>query len=127
MKGNQSFVSPILLVSWLCLKLISLIFGQIVRCTETEIMAETRIQISIDSTVSKKANQVIEGLGLTPSIVLTALYKRIIAKGELPFEVELTRCEKANLVLVMATKHMESKQVESPSGMEEWLDGEEGV
>lgn len=90
-------------------------------------MAETRIQISIDSNVSKEANQVIEGLGLTPTIVLTALYKRIIAKGELPFKMELTRREKANLGLVMATKHMESKQVETPSDMEEWLDGEKDV
>lgn len=89
-------------------------------------MAKTRIQVSIDSEVSAEANKVIDELGLTPATVLTALYKRIIATGELPFYLQLTRREKANLGLIMETQDMKPKQVETESDMQEWL-GEEGA
>ena len=62
-----------------------------------------RIQVQVDNELADDTEQVLERLGLTPTTVITMLYKRIVATGALPFKPALTEGEKATLHFLKST------------------------
>jgi len=52
------------------------------------------INIKIDKELKEQAVKVLEDLGLNQSVVITMLYKQLVLKKELPFEVSLTKTSK---------------------------------
>lgn len=59
-----------------------------------------RLQIKLDKQLDQNVSLIFERLGLNPTVVINALYKRIEAEGKIPFEFGLTREEKDNLALM---------------------------
>lgn len=53
--------------------------------------ALSTINIKIDKELKEQAVKVLDDLGLNQSVVITMLYKQLVLKKELPFEVSLTR------------------------------------
>lgn len=53
--------------------------------------ALSTINIKIDTELKEQAVKVLDDLGLNQSVVITMLYKQLVLKKELPFEVSLTR------------------------------------
>lgn len=52
-----------------------------------------RVQIQIDKTLAIETEKVLDALGMSPTTLITMLYKRIAANGAIPFKVELTEEE----------------------------------
>ncbi|ASN13598.1 MULTISPECIES: type II toxin-antitoxin system RelB/DinJ family antitoxin [Latilactobacillus] len=52
-----------------------------------------RVQVQIDRVLTTETEEVLNALGLTPTTVITMLYRRIAANGALPFKAELTAKE----------------------------------
>ena len=86
-----------------------------------------RVQIQVDDDLSTRVEQILEGIGLTPTAAITAYYKRIAATGGIPFDLIMTPSEMANLDLRNAVMDsgIESKTVNNWSEMvKEWDDDE---
>lgn len=49
------------------------------------------INIKIDKQLKEQAVKVLDELGLNQSVIITMLYKQLVLKKELPFEVSLTK------------------------------------
>ena len=52
------------------------------------------INIKIDKELKEQAVKVLEDLGLNQSVIINMLYKQLVLKKELPFEVSLTKATK---------------------------------
>ncbi len=52
------------------------------------------INIKIDKELKEQAVKVLDDLGLNQSVIITMLYKQLVLKKELPFEVSLTKTKK---------------------------------
>lgn len=52
------------------------------------------INIKIDKELKEQAVKVLDDLGLNQSVLITMLYKQLVLKKELPFEVSLTKTTK---------------------------------
>lgn len=52
------------------------------------------INIKIDKELKEQAVKVLDDLGLNQSVIITMLYKQLVLKKELPFEVSLTKTTK---------------------------------
>lgn len=86
-----------------------------------------RVQIQVDDDLSTHVEQILEGIGLTPTAAITAYYKRIAATGGIPFDLTMTPSEIANLDLRNAVmdSSLETKVVNDWSEMsKEWDDNE---
>ena len=51
--------------------------------------ALSTINIKIDKELKEQAVKVLDDLGLNQSVVITMLYKQLVLKKELPFEVSI--------------------------------------
>jgi len=56
--------------------------------------ALSTINIKIDKELKEQAVKVLDDLGLNQSVIITMLYKQLVLKKELPFEVSLTKTSK---------------------------------
>ena len=52
------------------------------------------INIKIDKELKEQAVKVLEDLWLNQSVIINMLYKQLVLKKELPFEVSLTKATK---------------------------------
>lgn len=84
-----------------------------------------KIQVTIDKELSQAVDVVLEALGMTPAILITALYKRIATQGEIPFSLALTEREKALNKLTKAIDKVPTKQLNHPEELAEWLEDDE--
>ena len=50
-----------------------------------------RVQANVNKKVASQAELVMDELGLNPTVVINALYKKIAATGEIPFSFKI-RC-----------------------------------
>ncbi|WDF82498.1 RelB/DinJ family addiction module antitoxin [Lacticaseibacillus pabuli] len=75
---------------------------------------QKKLQVIVDAKTDKQVRIILNQLGLNPSVVIGALWKRIAAEGGIPFSLMLTNRELANdelseavfdsTVPIMATK-----------------------
>lgn len=52
------------------------------------------LSLTIDSELSDQARAILSEMGLTQAAVVTALFKRIVADGAVPFDVKLSDAQK---------------------------------
>lgn len=88
--------------------------------------AKKQIQIKMDRNLASEATAVFENLGLTPTAVITALYKRVAAEGRIPFELSLTEDEKARLDLSKAVYDSKVPTLNDPREIEKYLKEDDG-
>lgn len=53
-----------------------------------------KIQVNIDRNLANNVEAVLDSLGLNQTTLITALYKRVEAQGEVPFSLALTERRK---------------------------------
>lgn len=73
-----------------------------------------RIQIKVDRDLDSDVNAVFEELGLNPTVVVTALYRRVAAEGRIPFEFKLTDDEKARIDLARSVYNSDVPTLSDP-------------
>lgn len=81
-----------------------------------------RVQIQVDQELATETEQILTELGLTPTTVITMLYKRISANGKIPFDVALTETEKANLHFLKATENTPVEEFKNADEVQAWLE-----
>lgn len=71
-----------------------------------------KIQVNIDRNLANNVEAVLDSLGLNQTTMITALYKRVEAQGEVPFSLALTKEEKINLELMNAAESEKSRSID---------------
>lgn len=71
-----------------------------------------KIQVNIDRNLANNVEAVLDSLGLNQTTMITALYKRVEAQGEVPFSLALTKEEKINLELMNASESEKSRSID---------------
>lgn len=84
-----------------------------------------KVQVNIDKELAQDVESVLESLGLNPTVLITALYKRVAAQGEIPFSLALTEREKAINRLAKAADKVPTKHLDSMDDVAKWLDEED--
>ncbi|GAA0485880.1 type II toxin-antitoxin system RelB/DinJ family antitoxin [Alkalibacterium sp. s-m-22] len=84
-----------------------------------------RIQIQIDKEVAEEVELIFEELGLNQTTAVNAFYKQVLASGGLPFDLMLTREQKAAIRLNQASKRAPLEKLETREEVEEWFANEE--
>ncbi|BDR57688.1 type II toxin-antitoxin system RelB/DinJ family antitoxin [Xylocopilactobacillus apicola] len=84
-------------------------------------MDKKRIQIQVDKDLAEDTEQVLKELGLTPTTAITILYKQIVAKGALPFEIALTDAQKATLNFLKLTEDTPVTVFNNADEVAKWL------
>lgn len=84
-----------------------------------------RVQIQVDQELANETEQILQELGLTPTTVVTMLYKRIAANGSLPFDVVLTESEKANIHFLKSTENTPIKEFKNAEEVQSWLEDDD--
>ncbi|MBO1308028.1 type II toxin-antitoxin system RelB/DinJ family antitoxin [Enterococcus sp. 669A] len=84
-----------------------------------------KVQVNIDKSLASDVDIVLDSLGLNPTVLITALYKRVAAKGEIPFSFSLTEEEKADISLMKALDLVPTVHVSTMEELNEWLDEDE--
>ncbi|MBO1087220.1 type II toxin-antitoxin system RelB/DinJ family antitoxin [Enterococcus mundtii] len=79
-----------------------------------------KVQVNINKSLATDVESILDSLGVNPSIVITALYKRVAARGEIPFDLSLTSKEKAELQLMrVAEESVEANPPENSGNHED--------
>lgn len=84
-----------------------------------------KVQVNIDRNLATNVDEILDSLGMTPTVLITALYKRVAARGEVPFDLSLTKEEKIAIDLANAVNLVPSSHVTSMNELEEWLNEDE--
>ncbi|WP_232222903.1 type II toxin-antitoxin system RelB/DinJ family antitoxin [Jeotgalibaca sp. PTS2502] len=94
--------------------------------SEVIIMTATkkRIQVQVDEKLAKDTEVILDQLGLTPTTVITMMYKRIVANGGIPFDISLTDGEKATLELTNTIEGLPITKLETTEEIEDWFSDE---
>ncbi|WP_195274124.1 type II toxin-antitoxin system RelB/DinJ family antitoxin [Enterococcus mundtii] len=79
-----------------------------------------KVQVNINKNLATNVESILDSLGVNPSILITALYKRVAARGEIPFDLSLTSKEKAELQLMrVAEESVETNPPENSGDHED--------
>lgn len=81
-----------------------------------------RVQANVNRKVAAMAESVINELGLTPTAVINALYKKIAATGEIPFSFKLTEDQMADIKLQAAIQNIPEHKIRTKKQLEEFFD-----
>lgn len=84
-----------------------------------------KVQVNIDKELAQEVEIVLEDLGMNPTVLITALYKRVAAQGEVPFSLALTEREKAKNRLAKAVDKVPTKQLRNMDEIANWLDDDD--
>ncbi|MCV3740756.1 type II toxin-antitoxin system RelB/DinJ family antitoxin [Lentilactobacillus hilgardii] len=80
-----------------------------------------RVQVKLDSRLNSEVSAVLVELGISPTTMITALYKRVAAEGKIPFEFKLTDDEKARLDLAKAVYDLNVPTLTDPAEIQKYL------
>lgn len=86
---------------------------------------QKKLQVNIDKELAQNVDAILDSLGMNPTVLITALYKRVAAQGEIPFPLALADREKALIGLAKAIDRVPSKHLNTPEDLAEWLENDE--
>lgn len=81
-----------------------------------------RVQVKVNRELSVRVEAILKQLGITQTTLINALYSRVAALGKVPFAMELTDKELAQLNLEDAVKDIPARTIENPEEFSKWLD-----
>ena len=81
-----------------------------------------KIQVNVNRKLAAKAENIMDEIGLNPTVVINALYKEIVATGKIPLSFSLR--QRAELELRDAVKDIPVHRVKSKKDLEEFFDDE---
>jgi DNA-damage-inducible protein J len=80
-----------------------------------------QLYLTVDQDADEEARAVLDRLGLNVSTVVNALLKRIAAEGKVPFNLELTADELADLRLIRAVENANTPILHGEKEIAEYL------
>ncbi|QDR73724.1 damage-inducible protein (plasmid) [Limosilactobacillus reuteri] len=83
-----------------------------------------RVQANVNVDVAKDAEEVMDELGINPTTVINALYKKIAATGEIPFSFSLTADQKADLAVKRASRKVPVVKLRTKQEIEDFFENE---
>lgn len=86
------------------------------------INGKRRIQVQIDKDLADETEQILNQLGLTPTTAITMLFRQIVARGGLPFDVTLTDREKNSLAFLKESADTPVHKLTTAKHVQDWLD-----
>lgn len=86
---------------------------------------QARVQASIDPSVKLTAESIIREVGLTPTVVINSLYRKIAATGKIPLDFSLTPDQMADLELQTAIQKVPVKKLRTKKEIEEFFNDED--
>ncbi|KRL66492.1 hypothetical protein FC85_GL002798 [Lentilactobacillus diolivorans DSM 14421] len=78
----------------------------------------------MDRDLYRDATAVFDSLGLTTAAVITALYKRVVVEGRIPFEFKLTEEENARLNLIKTVYDSKVPTLTDSEEIRKYLNGD---
>lgn len=87
--------------------------------------AQARVQANVDADVKDMAESVIKTVGLTPTVIINGLYRKIAATGKIPLDFSLTSEQMADLQLQNAVKKLPVKRLRTKEEIEEFFNDED--
>ena len=81
------------------------------------------IRIEISDLLKKEAESILLSQGMTPQEAIQTLYKKIVAKGEFPKEVQLTE-EEINSRFDIVMSNFATEPLNTKEEIEVWLNEE---
>lgn len=86
---------------------------------------QARVQANIDANVKAAAESVIKEVGLTPTVVINSLYRKIATTGKIPLDFSLTTDQMIDLELQNAIKKVPVKKLRSKEEIEAFFNDED--
>lgn len=80
-----------------------------------------KVQVNVDRNTAENAEQIMKEIGVTPSVVVNALYKEIEATGKIPLSFSLTPRQRAEMELDRATKNTPVKHLKTKQELEDFF------
>ena len=84
-----------------------------------------KLQVNINRDLAGEAEDVIEELGLTPTVVINALYREIVATGRIPLNLTLTPEQQNELRIRQLSKNKPEKEIKTNKDFEEFFGDED--
>lgn len=81
-----------------------------------------RVQANVDKQTVGEAEAIMKEMGLTPTTVINALYKKIAATGEIPFSFKLTSEQMATIRLQEELDKVPEHKVRTQKELKEFFD-----
>ena len=85
----------------------------------------SKVQVNIDSELKQSAEDIIKEIGLTPTAVITSMYKQIVATGKIPLDFSLTSEQMADFQLQNAVKKLPVKKLRTKKEIEDFFNDED--
>lgn len=86
--------------------------------------ATKKVQVNVNRNIATDAENIMNEIGVTPSVVINSLYREIVATGKIPLSFSLTPRQKATLELQKAVKDIPTKEVKTDKDLEDFFNEE---
>lgn len=83
-----------------------------------------RVQVNVDRSLANEAEDVMDELGLNPTVVINALYKEIVATGRIPLSFSLTPEQRTALQIRQLSKNKPEQNIKDAKALEEFFDAD---
>jgi len=84
-----------------------------------------KIQVNVDPKLAEGVNAVLDSLGMNQTVLITALYKRVLATGSVPFELSLTQREQTDLRIRELSKELPTRVINDPKEFDALYDDDD--
>lgn len=83
-----------------------------------------KLNINIDRELADETQSILDELGLNQTTAVVMYFKQIVAKGKIPFSIELTDRQKATRELNESVKQVPIEKLKSKKQIEDWFNDE---
>ncbi|MCI2031025.1 type II toxin-antitoxin system RelB/DinJ family antitoxin [Limosilactobacillus sp.] len=80
-----------------------------------------RVQVNVERNLANEAEDVMDELGLNPTVVINALYKEIVATGRIPLSFSLTPEQLTALKIRLLSKDKPEKEINNEEDLKEFF------
>ena len=84
-----------------------------------------KLQISMDETLKKEAESIIDELGMNPKTAVTVFYKQIVEQGKIPFSIELSEKSRQIHTIQRLAEKLPTRKLDTDEKIEEWFNEDE--
>lgn len=80
-----------------------------------------RIQVQVDKTLYDDSNRVLNDIGISQSVLINALLKKVVAEGRVPFDLAQTKSERLNFELERQIRDSNIPLIKDPKEVDRYL------
>ncbi|MFT8759511.1 MAG: type II toxin-antitoxin system RelB/DinJ family antitoxin [Oenococcus oeni] len=80
-----------------------------------------RIQVQVDKDLYDDSNRVLDDIGISQSVLINALLKKVVAEGRVPFDLTQTKSERLNFELEQQVRQSNIPAIKDPQAVDRYL------